>query len=103
MAWNPVANVKGPQGDQGAAGTTSWAGITDKPSTFTPSSHTHPANQISDSTTVGRAVVTAADAAAARSAIGAVAGAGLTLWTGTAAQYAAIGTKDANTVYVVTA
>lgn len=27
----------------------------------------------------------------------------LTLWTGTSAQYAAIGTKDANTVYVVTA
>ncbi|AZV00826.1 minor tail protein [Mycobacterium phage Malec] len=27
----------------------------------------------------------------------------LTLWTGTAAQYAAIGTKDSNTIYVVTA
>lgn len=36
-----------------------------------PASHTHPANQISDSTPVGRAVVTAADAAGARAAIGA--------------------------------
>jgi hypothetical protein len=34
-------------------------------------SHTHTASQISDSTTVGRAVVMAADAAAARTAIGA--------------------------------
>jgi hypothetical protein len=31
MAWVPVGNVKGPQGDTGAAGTTTWAGITDKP------------------------------------------------------------------------
>lgn len=35
------------------------------------SSHTHPATGISDSTTVGRAVLTAANAAAARSAMGA--------------------------------
>lgn len=37
---------------------------------FAPSSHTHPAAGISDSTTVGRNVLTAADAAAARTAIG---------------------------------
>ena len=37
----------------------------------TPTSHTHPAAQISDSTSVGRSVVTAATAAAARTAIGA--------------------------------
>lgn len=37
----------------------------------TPTTHTHTASQISDSTTVGRAVVTAVDAAAARTAIGA--------------------------------
>lgn len=35
------------------------------------STHTHTAVQISDSTTVGRAVIVAADGAAARSAIGA--------------------------------
>lgn len=37
----------------------------------TPTTHTHPSTQISDATTVGKAVMTAADAAAARSAIGA--------------------------------
>lgn len=37
----------------------------------TPTTHTHPASQVSDSTTVGRSVLTAADAAAARTAIGA--------------------------------
>ena len=37
----------------------------------TPTTHTHPAAQISDATTVGRAVLTAADAAGARAAIGA--------------------------------
>ncbi|MGE4428793.1 MAG: hypothetical protein AB7G37_20245, partial [Solirubrobacteraceae bacterium] len=36
-----------------------------------PSSHTHTASQVSDSTSTGRALITAADAAAARSAIGA--------------------------------
>lgn len=49
----------------------SWTDVTGKPSTFTPSTHNHPASQISDSTTVGRAVLTAADEAEARSAIGA--------------------------------
>ncbi len=48
-----------------------WAGITGKPATFPPDAHTHTANQISDATTVGKAVLTAADAAAARTAIGA--------------------------------
>jgi hypothetical protein len=38
--------------------------------------HTHTASQISDSTTVGRAVLTAVDAAAARTAIGAAAAGG---------------------------
>lgn len=36
----------------------------------TPTSHTHPASQISDSTSAGRAVLTAADATAQRSALG---------------------------------
>jgi len=40
------------------------------------SSHTHTASQISDSTTIGRSVVTAADAATARTAIGAGTGSG---------------------------
>lgn len=37
----------------------------------TPTAHTHPATDVSDSTSVGRSVLTAADAAAARAAIGA--------------------------------
>lgn len=37
---------------------------------YAPISHTHPASQISDSTSVGRSVLTAADAAAARTALG---------------------------------
>ena len=37
----------------------------------TPTAHTHPASEVSDSTTTGRSLLTAADAAAARSAIGA--------------------------------
>lgn len=36
-----------------------------------PTAHTHPVSQVSDATTVGRSLVTAASAAAARSAIGA--------------------------------
>ncbi|MEV0356375.1 hypothetical protein AB0H71_09960 [Nocardia sp. NPDC050697] len=77
---------------RGPAGTTVWSGITGKPATFppaigatattavagddprltnarTPTTHTHPANQISDSSAVGRSVLTAADAAAARTAL----------------------------------
>ena len=40
---DPV-NLKGPQGekgDKGDPGTTTWAGITDKPSTFPPGAHSH--------------------------------------------------------------
>jgi hypothetical protein len=39
-----------------------------------PTAHTHPASEISDSTTAGRAVLTAADAAAQRTALGLVIG-----------------------------
>lgn len=74
--------------------TPAWSEVTGKPATYppttgttaataaagndprlsdarTPTTHTHPATAISDSTPVGRSVVTAADAAAARAAIGA--------------------------------
>lgn len=74
--------------------TPAWGEVTGKPTTYTPTTgttagtaaagndprlsdartptaHTHPATAISDSTTVGRSVVTATDAAAARAAIGA--------------------------------
>lgn len=81
---------------RGPAGTTEWPGITGKPATFppaigatattavagddprlndarTPLPHTHPANQISDSTATGRSVLTATDAAAARTALATIA------------------------------
>lgn len=40
------AGAKGDTGDTGPAGTTTWSGITDKPATFTPSAHTHPASDV---------------------------------------------------------
>jgi hypothetical protein len=51
------AGPAGPAGATGPAGTTTWAGITDKPSTFTPSTHAHVAADISDFTS---AVIAAA-------------------------------------------
>lgn len=48
-----------------------WAELDDVPATFAPSAHTHPASAITDSTATGRSVLTAADPAAARTAIGA--------------------------------
>ncbi|MEU1432114.1 GDSL-type esterase/lipase family protein [Nocardia sp. NPDC005746] len=66
-----IQGIQGATGATGPAGTTDWSGITGKPSTFTPSAHTHPAADISDSTTIGRALLTAATQAAARSASGA--------------------------------
>lgn len=48
-----------------------WAQVTGKPTEFAPADHTHVAADVSDSSAVGRSVLTAADAAAARSAIGA--------------------------------
>ena len=46
-----AAGATGPQGPAGPAGTTSWNGITDKPATFAPSTHTHTASAITDFST----------------------------------------------------
>ncbi len=51
-------------------------------SAFADATHTHTASQISDSTAIGRSVLTAASAAAARSAIGAGTGSGDVTLTG---------------------
>jgi len=40
-AYFQANGVAGPQGPAGPAGTTTWAGITGKPSTFPPSAHVH--------------------------------------------------------------
>jgi hypothetical protein len=69
-----------------------WDTLANKPLTFPPSPHSHPASQLSDSTVVGRAVITAADATAARAAIGAGTGNGTSnLTLGTTATTAAAG------------
>ena len=47
----------------------SWESISGKPSTFAPSSHSHPASEILDSTTAGRALLTASTTKAQRTAI----------------------------------
>ncbi|HEY8354352.1 MAG TPA: hypothetical protein VIK69_04980 [Methylophilaceae bacterium] len=60
-------------------GQTDWAHIQNKPATFPSSPHTHPVAEISDATVTGQSLVTAADAAAARAAIGAVNKAGDTI------------------------
>ena len=52
----------------------------------TPTTHTHTASQISDSTAAGRAVLTAADAAAQRTALGVPAGSGNSTGTNTGDQ-----------------
>ncbi|MDQ0270730.1 hypothetical protein [Cytobacillus purgationiresistens] len=75
----PVANdvklgdiIKDLQENTGDGSTAvAWGDVTGKPSTFPPSTHTHTASQISDASTVGRGVLSAQDAAAARTAIGA--------------------------------
>jgi hypothetical protein len=56
-------------GSTGAGGTVTWNDVTGKPATFPPSAHTHPASEISDSTTAGRTILTAADSAAQRTAL----------------------------------
>ncbi|GAB2525528.1 hypothetical protein [Nocardia heshunensis] len=81
---------------RGPAGATDWAGVTGKPATFppaigststtavagddsrltdarTPTAHTHITAHLSDASAVGRALLTATDAAAARTVLGAVA------------------------------
>jgi hypothetical protein len=57
-AVGPVgpAGAVGPAGPAG--GTTDWNALINKPSTFSPSSHTHPASAISDSTGSGRTLLT---------------------------------------------
>lgn len=47
-----------------------WDGLIGKPTTFAPSTHTHVATQISDSTTIGRTVLKAADVDAILTALG---------------------------------
>jgi hypothetical protein len=63
-AW---ADVTGKPTFATVATTGAYGDLTGIPATFAPSAHTHPASAISDSTTAGRDIVTAVDAAAQRS------------------------------------
>lgn len=126
-AWSEITSK--PTTFAPTAHTHLWADLTDKPTTFaptigstattavagndarladarTPLTHVHPASNISDSSGIGRSILTAADAAAVRTLTGATGPASdngtpvnVTTWYGTQAQYDAIGTKDANTEY----
>ena len=76
----------------GTGGSVSWDTLSGKPTTFPPTSHTHPVSQVSDASDVGKAVMKAADAAAARTAIGAGTGNGTSnLTIGTTGSTAAPG------------
>jgi len=56
------AGPAGPKGDPGeVSGSIAWDNVTDKPSTFAPSSHTHTASQITDFTAAVEAVSPPAD------------------------------------------
>jgi hypothetical protein len=55
----------------GSSGTTAAAGNHDHDGVYAPASHTHESTDITDATAVGISVLTAADAATARAAIGA--------------------------------
>ncbi|MEK5109844.1 hypothetical protein MHI57_24595 [Cytobacillus sp. FSL K6-0129] len=74
----PVANdvklgdiIRDLQENAGGSVSVAWSEVTGKPSTFSPSTHSHTASQITDATTVGRNLLSSQDAAAARTAIGA--------------------------------
>lgn len=64
----PAAQI---QSDWSQVNTSAADYVKNKPATYAPSAHTHVATEISDSTTVGRSVLTASSAANARTAIGA--------------------------------
>lgn len=63
MGQRGIQGVQGPQGIQGVKGeagppgSTTWAGITDKPSAFPPSTHTHKMADIGDMPTVSDAAI----------------------------------------------
>lgn len=64
------AGPQGPKGDKGDPGTTTWAGITDKPAKFTPDAHKHTTADITDLPPVSDAPKS--DTLVVRSASGAI-------------------------------
>ena len=82
---------------------TSSLGLGTSPSTAKAGDWKPASADVTDSTATGRAVLTAANQAAARTAVGAVEAAGITkIQVITQAAYDALGAKDATTLYVIT-
>jgi hypothetical protein len=67
VAWGDVSGK--PSTFSPSAHTHVWGDVSGKPSTFSPSAHTHVSADVSDATTVGAALLTASSAIAAREAI----------------------------------
>lgn len=87
-------------GGGGGGGSTAWVEITGKPSTFSPSPHTHPRSEISDASPLGRSTLAATDPQTYRALIGAGTGNGTSdLQIGTTASTAAAG-NHAHAQYV---
>lgn len=86
--WASLAATgpQGIQGETGPAGTTTWAGITDKPADFTPSAHNHDASYYTESE-IDSALAGKAALATAQTFSGAQRGA-VTALTSTAASVA---------------
>ena len=91
LQW--VTSVAGP------GGSVAWGDVTGKPSTFAPSAHTQAASTISDSTTAGRALLTAADNTAQRTLL--ALGGSATLNVGTLAGTVAAGDHNHTGVYAL--
>jgi len=79
--WIRIDLAQTPQVNADWTATSGPSMVMNKPTSFTPSAHTHPSTEISDSTATGRALIAALDAAAGRAAIGAAATAHSQPWT----------------------
>ena len=76
---------------------TTWSKVQDKPATFTPTSHSHLKSEVG----LGNVDNTADTDKYVAGVKETRNSANLKFWSGTQAQYEAIGTKDANTIYFV--
>jgi hypothetical protein len=82
--------------------TTTWVQVNDKPTTFTPTAHEHSATDITSGTLGTARGGTGRTDGRSTGVIETRASVSTQFWTGTQAQYDAIGTPDANTLYFIT-
>ncbi|MCT1450653.1 hypothetical protein [Corynebacterium sp. p3-SID1194] len=69
----PFTAIAGPDGKQGPAGTTTWDGISGKPDTFPPATHTHTVSDLSDISVGVRNTLKSGNTSTTASSTGAVA------------------------------